>query len=188
MTYKRILWVDTYPDRGDVRIVAGTAYATESNGYILLLARDANGLLTQLRRSRDVRSGSFYHWSLMAESYNATKLPNVRFWVWGREGWVKLTLEPGQKIELSTPGDSDEGWSHTDEYYEYDADEKCVRYNRATRGSDCDGPHEDYAERWCPVERLNWVACGEVSSPTFTPDWQRGEESQRDHFAESMNY
>lgn len=195
MSHRRVLWVDTYPDRGDVRIVPGTAYATEANGYILLLARDANGLLTQLRRSRDVNSGSLYHWSLMAESYNATKLPNVRFWIWGREGWVKLKLEPGQKISIEYGGPTEEGWYREAGTYTY---ETCgddglpeIVFDKCSDGSDCDGRLTQTAQFTCPTDQLHhFEVLDKVDGETEfrIPTWTRKRASQRDYTAEAMGY
>lgn len=133
---------------------------------------------------------------------------NARFWIWHNDGWVKLTLRPGQKLEFTYGGEHEEGWSRTETTYEYDEEAGVVVCITATRSQDCDGPHSDYAKVYSPLHALKarsmFEECGrwmwdefseqDVVIPSssdygiYAPEWFRVESHQRDYYAESMGY
>lgn len=63
---------------------------------------------------------------------------NARFWVYWNYDWVKLTLAPGQVLQLYDGGSTEEGYWFLEELFEHDGD-TVVRTTRSG-GSDCDGP------------------------------------------------
>lgn len=132
-------------------------------------------------------------------------MKNARFWAWINGDWVKITLRPGQTLEWTTFGRHEEGWHLSAHIWEFDAIDQIVTESHYTDGTDCDGRTQTSNARHCHIERLsengqqtrveerwNWqsedyvfVACRECPA---LPDWQEGESSQRDYYAESMNY
>lgn len=128
-------------------------------------------------------------------------MKNARFWTWINGAWVKITLRPGQSLEWNTFEYTDEGWAASDEVWEYE--DGVIVNHMASSGTDCDGRIDHYYSRFCHVDDLsaigaqtrlwqNWIN----DEPVFhsdgecppRPDWQEGESSQRDYYAESMNY
>ena len=159
MSRKRILWVETMPDRGPRRIIAGTAAVVEAANVMYLIASPPNGSWSTLRAANHQYGDAKDTWQRIADSYNATQLPNVRFWVWGREGWVKLTLEPGQSLSVDYCENTDEGWSRSSTRWAYEYDHDCgrpaVTMEHTTDGTDCDGRLSTERDYFCPVENLH---------------------------------
>ena len=209
MSYRRILWTDTYPDRGGVRIVAGTAKVVKCRDDTFLIAKEPGGknILTfasptggivserqsvVLRRTNGRHGDTAGHWQRIADSINETKLPNVRFWTHGNEGPVRLTLEPGQSLSIHYGGPTDEGSYDDHTLFTYDPHHECgcpaVVCERTRDESDCDGRHEWRCDTYCPVGSLDAVPYDDNGRSIGMPDWQHKHASQRDHFAELMNY
>lgn len=121
--------------------------------------------------------------------------PNARFWVWENDGWVKLTLKPGQILWYSRESTGEEGWTWTRQEYEYDRNGSEVISRYATESKDCDGRHNYYCECECPVSELQarppepadpeW---GTEEIPVPRPEWRKVSASQRDYYAEAMGY
>lgn len=122
-------------------------------------------------------------------------LPNARFWAWERDGWVKITLKPGQTLSYGGGGLTDEGHSWFHQEYEYDESWPCVFSRHSNGGSDCDGPYEHHSEAACLLANLSAVP-PRIADPEYQleeipfarPDWQQGLRSQRDHYAEAAGY
>lgn len=105
---------------------------------------------------------------------------NARFWVWWNDGWVKLTLRPGQVVHLHESHPTDEGYSYTEEVYEHDGDEVIVTYEQG--GSDCDGPLTHHCVCSARLSELQSTAEPEC------PPWRRVRAWQHDAYAEAAGY
>ena len=118
-------------------------------------------------------------------------MKNVRFWdyVGYRNGYVKLTLKPGESIVHHGGGESDEGWAWWSNTYTYNEEEGIIELRMGANGSDCDGPYSSCQDMWCPIDRLDAreASEGPMKRPP-SPKWERGEYFQRDYFAEAMGY
>jgi len=125
---------------------------------------------------------------MTTELPNTGPVGNVRFWdyVGWRNGYVKITLKPGQSLEHHGGGRTDEGYCWWANTYVYDAEAGIVTYYAETESSDCDGPHSSCRELWCPVDKL--AGRDPYKNSPRCPLWTEGEYRQRDYFAESMNY
>ena len=125
---------------------------------------------------------------------------NARFWVYWHDGsWVKLTLKPGQRIELHTGGQTDEGWSYTAYVYEHMGDR--ISREEHTASMDCDGRLDRHYADECSLSELKSEPIGEyrwdeVQGNVFVPDpsgirrpaWEKVRSSQRDYAAEAAGY
>lgn len=111
-------------------------------------------------------------------------MKNARFNVWINDGLVKITLKPGQTLSHYKFERTDEGW-HS-EAVEWEHGGEGVTRNSYSSGVDCDGRLDCQYEDYCPLSDLtNWEVDGEDYK---MPDWQDVRSSQRDHYAEAMNY
>lgn len=79
---------------------------------------------------------------------------NARFWVYWNDTYTKLTLSPGQVIELYACWQTDEGWGSVHESYSLPADEQVVYLTGTNDGRDCDGRLTHTSEVCCPIEDL----------------------------------
>ena len=80
---------------------------------------------------------------------------NARFWAWssGPEGgWVKLCLQPGQRLMHVGGGPTEEGYHYFCETWEHVHEGVLNRYVSAAR--DCDGRFDHGGERFCFLEEL----------------------------------
>ena len=125
--------------------------------------------------------------------------PSARFWVWWNDGWVKLTLRPGQTLSHGYSGPTDEGWSSEHHNYEYDAETLCVTSHCTSDGSDCDGRLTRYYDCECRVDDLHAVPPPPLDEQAFCrrsirefwpmrPLWKKIGSSQRDYNAEAAGY
>ncbi len=108
---------------------------------------------------------------------------NARFWLWINDGWVKLTLRPGQTLAWASTRSTDEGWASEYECFEHDG--AGVLSVCGTDGVDCDGRLETHREFYCPLECLKAHV---ADDGTFIPSWDRKPAYQRDHSAEMAGY
>lgn len=119
---------------------------------------------------------------------------NVRFWVYGPDGWVKLTLKPGRCLTHRSGGPDEEGWSYTTITWSHQGDH--LTYEQQTSSQDCDGRMdryhaatatrlEDYYDHHDPKTN-EYQQQGRLVGPR--PVWEDHESSQRDHAAEAMGY
>jgi hypothetical protein len=110
----------------------------------------------------------------------------VRFWVWGNDEPVLITLKAGQTLHYASGGDGDEGpmWHG----YQWEFDGEVIEETEARWGRDCDGRFEESRQCICPVQ----LAKGGEQSPThpgvFWPKWLEVGSGQRDYSAEAMGY
>ena len=121
--------------------------------------------------------------------------PNARFWVIWNGQHTKITLRPGQSVHMHKWHRTDEGYSSTDESYEYDADDGVIRNVIQSDGRDCDGRMSQCSEWFCPLDRLHanerpqLVGEYEESEDCVSdPAWKRDSAWQRDYAAEAMGY
>lgn len=111
---------------------------------------------------------------------------NARFWTWMNDGWVKITLSPGETLAHYTCRSHDEGWSSTANSWEYDGE--TIVSTLTEDGRDCDGRSSYHASCWTTVDKLReneFVESGEVIR---TPRWEQGERVCYDQFAEQAGY
>jgi hypothetical protein len=129
----------------------------------------------------------------------------ARFYIWFNDGWVKLSLRPGQVISFGFGGPTDEGWAREDWKIEYEIGDRGGRLLRTMidDGADCDGrltrhdfstanaDPQTYSDRWA-IELNNAIEDGRKADQAYrdvvTPDWQEGARSQRDYAAEAAGY
>lgn len=109
---------------------------------------------------------------------------NARFWIWWNDGWVRLTLAPGQRMEFHTGGQTDEGFRSETETYENDG--QFVRREIHSRESDCDGRHEWHSECECDVRDLKLHEADEHGPDR--PVWEKQTSRVYDQYAEMAGY
>jgi hypothetical protein len=108
---------------------------------------------------------------------------NARFWVWYGGDWVKLTLRPGDRREVTGGVSTDEGYSCMSEVYEHLGDR--VRSELSQWGRDCDGRYEYSSDAECPITELR---AREGHDGTPIPEWRQVFAGQRDYTAEMAGY
>ena len=111
---------------------------------------------------------------------------NVRFWAWINNSPVKITLAPGQVIEHTSGGPTDEGWSWECQTFEFIYGIGKVERTVCRSGADCDGPHSSEHHQVADMQDLaaNWIDEDQLAYPK----WELQSSSQRDYYAEAMNY
>lgn len=110
--------------------------------------------------------------------------------------WRYVTLSvDSPKVEATSGGQHEEGWSRTWISWELEGD--TVIYREYTDGRDCDGRMSTSSLYSCPVADLakrdvyasgNAEASVDGPLPFRAPDWTEGRRSQRDYSAESAGY
>ena len=109
---------------------------------------------------------------------------NARFWIFWNDDMIKVTLKPGQEINLATGGLCDEGFNRQHETYRLEGD--YVTSSWLNEGRDCDGPHSQYGYVQCHVDQLQ--SKYNDYNKLNMPAWKKVSSGQRDIFAESMGY
>ena len=126
--------------------------------------------------------------------------PSARFWVYWNGSYTKLTLQPGESVELWTSAPHDEGYSSNSVTYSHCGHTITESYHSASR--DCDEPMEHFNERFCnfyylkvipatvPFVDDNGLTQYRPDPQTMLPDWEqvKGARRQRDYFAEAAGY
>lgn len=133
----------------------------------------------------------------------------VRFWIYHREGFVRISLRDGQSIEVCSGGANDEGWARHVETWERDGE--TVVWRECDDGVDCDGRTSYDATYECPVTRLavsqygirqrsetdrrravlagfDWPESDNEPIALMRPDWQPVRSGRRDYSAEASGY
>lgn len=108
----------------------------------------------------------------------------LRFWVWGPEGWVRLSLKPGQRLDRVLGGPTDEGHGWEAEWWEHRGDHVACGWHRW--GRDCDGGYETGGEMVCTVANL--AATESPDGTVRIPHWATVDEYRRDEYAEAAGY
>lgn len=112
---------------------------------------------------------------------------NVRFWIHGKNGRVKITMRPGQVLSWGQSWRTEEGYSYESFRLEYFGDD--IYQERASGGSDCDGPIDDYATLVCPVSMLHSRPLSDkYCAITLFPQWERLKSRVHDAYAEMAGY
>lgn len=136
--------------------------------------------------------------------------PNARFWVWlagsvDYDGYVKVTLRPGQVLRWSHGGITDEGYrsewmtfKHEKNSHDSFPDSERERLYGVVfmidevEERDCDGRHFHESQVACPVDRLedqlNYVDTCKGKKVYRVPSWRRVTSRQRDQYAEMAGY
>ncbi len=119
------------------------------------------------------------------------KTMNARIWILWNNDWVKVTLEPGDELHCGYSKAHEEGFSAR--YMTLSFDGFTVERELHNRDRDCDG-------YWCQTytdhaSLANLKTGRECLSTDFEtipgmrqPDWQPGESSHYDQFAEAAGY
>lgn len=111
---------------------------------------------------------------------------NARFWVYVN-GWVKLTLRPGQHLAHFQGGATDEGYSRSAMDWEHHGDH--VSEQDFSEGRDCDGRTSDYSCWVCPLHKLQEKLPEEdISGMPPRPEWEKYDSERHDFAAEAAGY
>ena len=117
-------------------------------------------------------------------------MKNARFWTWANGAYVKLTLKPGQRLSWSRFIREDEGWSESGETWELSRDGLAIILEWYSDGCDCDGRLSNGGDMIASADPFTFepspqCAPGEI---IMRPDWQDGDQYQRDYQAEAAGY
>lgn len=120
-----------------------------------------------------------------------TTAPNARFWTFENDGWIKITLAPGQSLKCSSTTRDDEGASWRACQWTHDGDG--VRRVWGWGGRDCDGYQSENGIDFAALESLHAepIHASETYNlrPIARPAWLQVEPSRcRDQFAEAAGF
>lgn len=111
----------------------------------------------------------------------------ARFWInLGADNAVRVKLNPGQSIEWSRNGRTEEGWSAEGETYRLEGD--TVVREWWTDGADCDGRLSDAGEAICRVDALDAYSYQWEGKWHSAPLWTVVDRYYRDYQAEAAGY
>lgn len=123
----------------------------------------------------------------------AAELINVRFWDWINDGWVKITLRPGETIRREKSQTTDEGFCNSLETYLYDETDGSIMATYDSQSRDCDGLF--YQGAVLALVHTFWVDESDErvrKQPDFPVGWharwEPTERYQRDMTAEAAGY
>lgn len=121
-------------------------------------------------------------------------MKKIRFWIYWREGIVKITVTEDKDVELCYGGPTDEGYSYHSEKYTLRGG--VLERKMCDWSSDCDGRFVHGAkDYWTP--ECGFVPCVGVDSQGYCyeldeqrPNWssETDEMWERDYAAEAMGY
>lgn len=114
---------------------------------------------------------------------------NARFWEFINNGWVKLTLEPGQALHHYVRHHTDEGY--TDEGTKWKLSQRfpVVFRTFVQQGCDCDGRLDTYDLSKCSITNLRVNHTSFILKDGMSlPRWTQVKTEQRDYAAEAMGY
>ncbi len=121
--------------------------------------------------------------------------PNVRFWDYVNDGYVRITLKPGQELKHYRYSANEEGYSSTLEGWEYPVGETFIISKFAMHGRDCDGRVSRAGVSTCPIGNLDYRrpyqyqdGSGKLVWSPRQPAWVRKSSSCRDYEAEAAGY
>lgn len=107
----------------------------------------------------------------MVGSMAMKKNPNIRWWEYIHNGWVKLTLKPGQIIHHHYSAPDEEGYSFTSCRWDY-MDDGILTRKITYGGRDCDGYIENRHTSLCSVDELS--VCPAYQNPIISSSkWER---------------
>lgn len=81
--------------------------------------------------------------------------PNLRFWTYLRNGWVKITLKAGQSLSWHHSSRDDEGSSFETSQWTHDGDR--IMHEWCNGGSDCDGPIRRSGAEFAKADELAMI-------------------------------
>jgi len=99
---------------------------------------------------------------------------NARFWTWINDGWIRMTLQPGQEITHCVGGPHEEGYSYETTTYTHHGE--TVGREVFTESRDCDGRYDNAYSQAAAIDALDNV---ETPDRVMRPDWQTIDETQR---------
>lgn len=117
---------------------------------------------------------------------------NARLWIWENDGWVKLTLKPGQSLSWGKSERSDEGYSWRANRWTHDGDG--VRNEWGHGGRDCDGTTSANGVCFAPLDAKpapdsRTALEFHLGKLIVPPQWLEVEPVRcRDQFAEASGY
>lgn len=111
---------------------------------------------------------------------------NVRFWhMTPRANWVRLTVRPGEPLEIHSRWHNGEGISWECEKFQISHGEVINHWGRG--GRDCDGRSGAYGISACKIENLSaresWDKPG-----LMIPQWEEKESGEYDEYAERAGF
>lgn len=111
---------------------------------------------------------------------------NARFWIYWRDGFVKLTLRPGECVRLEASSRTEEGWEAEGETLRFDGAK--VRRDWWRDGRDCDGRLSEEGRLVCSL--LDLRAKTSTDPDIMMPQWRDVPRSyaRRDYAAEAAGY
>lgn len=116
--------------------------------------------------------------------------PNIRFWVYHKDSFVKLTLSPDSCITVWEYEETNEGYSFHNTRYTYDSTLERVIAEIEDGGRDCDGRVVNYITLHCALDKLHY-SCPRYQpklSDPLLPLWTRVVEHVYDQYAQMMGY
>lgn len=125
--------------------------------------------------------------------FTSCKPRTVRFWRYHSDGYVKLTLHPGQVIRFICGGSHDEGYSFSVDEFRHVG--PYIELISTAWGRDCDGPRSDSVTSICNPSDLMinetyesyWQEPGHDPAIRL-PQWRSVESVTFDQFAEMSGY
>lgn len=115
------------------------------------------------------------------------KRQRARFFVFINGGeCIKVTLDRGQTATHREAYDNGEGWTVTRRAWHFDGDEVTLEWH--VDATDCDGRHQRWGKSTCELGKLQAGYEPPHHVGVRFPIWKGGQEHQRDHTAEAMNY
>lgn len=116
-------------------------------------------------------------------------MKNARFWHYSTgtgDGWVKLTLRPGQTLHWHEYHRTDEG--HSFQTYTWTHNGDSITRQWSNGGRDCDGHISTTGTDACQLSKL--TECQPViDDDPPQPDWQESQPTEvNDQFARLSNY
>ncbi len=113
--------------------------------------------------------------------------PNFRFWQFIHDGWVKLTLRPGQALTHQIFSRDEEGYSRTIEQWALNDDADLCTNQSGGDGSDCDGRISRHWEGEFDLHTGRYVPAYRAPG-LCRPEFEEVSTSRRDYTAELMGY
>ena len=118
--------------------------------------------------------------------------PNLKFWVWLNDGPIRIKLRPGKSLTHYRWNRDEEGWSSQLSTWTHDGDGVIEKYT--SDGRDCDGRLTQHGLYRASIANLAVNPLNGIGYlPGFDdkiafPKWDKLSSSQRDEYAEAMNY
>jgi hypothetical protein len=115
----------------------------------------------------------------------------ARFWVYWNGCHVRLSLKPGESVEMYSGGETEEGWSS--EWMRLTFEDGAILREWNDSGRDCDGHHSRNGTDHAAVER---IASDQPWQPSYAPDgspilipvWSDEEVTVYDAYAQAAGY